>query len=142
MWKLKGYHLSAVSDEEPTAPLQVPDDAVDPLFSRAASPFMRTSAPEPVAFASPPGGPALMPMSTWITYKTQIQFGFAILAYLMVLVGSITVVQANPAMVAEVQKRSAAIIDDWIKKASAKGVDARAALNEFHAELKKVASEK
>ena len=96
MWKLKGYHLSAVSDEEPTAPLQVPDDAVDPLFSRAASPFMRTSAPEPVAFASPPGGPALMPMSTWITYKTQIQFGFAILAYLMVLVGSITVVQANP----------------------------------------------
>src|SRR2546430_9275990 len=58
---------------------------------------MRTSAPEPVAFASPPGGPAIMPMSTWITYKTQIQFGFAILAYLMVLVGSITVVQANPA---------------------------------------------
>ena len=52
------------------------------------------------------------------------------------------VVQANPAMVAEVQKRSASIIDDWIKKASAKGVDARAALNEFHAELKKVASEK
>lgn len=34
-------------------------------------------------------------MSTWITYKTQIQFGFAILAYLMVLVGSVTVVQAN-----------------------------------------------
>src|SRR5256886_17406585 len=57
---------------------------------------MRTSAPEPVAFASPPGGPALMPMSTWITYKTQIQNGFAILAYLMVLIGSITVVQANP----------------------------------------------
>jgi TRAP-type C4-dicarboxylate transport system substrate-binding protein len=52
------------------------------------------------------------------------------------------VVQANPAMVAEVQKRSASIIDDWIKKAGAKGVDARAALNEFHAELKKVASEK
>jgi TRAP-type C4-dicarboxylate transport system substrate-binding protein len=52
------------------------------------------------------------------------------------------VIQANPAMVAEVQKRSASIIDDWIKKASAKGVDAQAALNEFHAELKKVASEK
>jgi TRAP-type C4-dicarboxylate transport system substrate-binding protein len=52
------------------------------------------------------------------------------------------VVQANPAMVAEVHKRSASIIDDWIKKASAKGVDARAALDEFHAELKKVASEK
>ena len=52
------------------------------------------------------------------------------------------VVQANPAMVGEVQKRSASIIDDWIKKASAKGVDARAVLDEFHAELKKVASEK
>jgi len=35
-------------------------------------------------------------MSSWVTYKTQIEFGFAILAYLMVLVGSVTVVQANP----------------------------------------------
>jgi TRAP-type C4-dicarboxylate transport system substrate-binding protein len=52
------------------------------------------------------------------------------------------VVQANPALVWEVQKRSAAIIDDWIRKASAKGVDAKGALAEFHAELKKVASEK
>jgi TRAP-type C4-dicarboxylate transport system substrate-binding protein len=52
------------------------------------------------------------------------------------------VVQANPALVGEVHKRSASIIDDWIKKASAKGVDARAALDEFHAELKKVASER
>lgn len=34
-------------------------------------------------------------MSTWVTYKTQIQFGFSILAYLMILVGSVTVVQAN-----------------------------------------------
>ena len=33
------------------------------------------------------------------------------------------------------------IIDDWIKKASAKGVNARAALAEFRAELKKVAAE-
>jgi TRAP-type C4-dicarboxylate transport system substrate-binding protein len=54
----------------------------------------------------------------------------------------VKIVQPDAAMVAEVQKRSAPIIEDWIKKASAKGVDARAALNEFHAELKKVASEK
>ena len=46
----------------------------------------------------------------------------------------------NPAFVAEVQKRSAPIVDDWIKKASAKGVDAAKILAEFRAELKKVAA--
>jgi hypothetical protein len=40
-------------------------------------------------------GTVLTPLSTWTTYKTQIQFGFALLAYLMVLVGSVTVVSAN-----------------------------------------------
>jgi hypothetical protein len=67
---------------------------VDPLFSHAASPFVRTEAPAPVDMG-PHLEPGISPMSTWVTYKTQIQFGFAILAYLMVLVGSITVVQAN-----------------------------------------------
>jgi len=52
------------------------------------------------------------------------------------------IVRADPAFVAEVQKRSAPIVDDWIKKASAKGVDAKAALAEFRAEIKKVAAEK
>jgi TRAP-type C4-dicarboxylate transport system substrate-binding protein len=52
------------------------------------------------------------------------------------------IVRADPAFVAEVQKRSAPIIDDWIKKAAAKGVDARAALEEFRAEIKKVSAEK
>ena len=80
-----------MSEESQASP---PADApIDPVFSHAASPFIRTETPNPVAFDSPP---ALM-ASTWITYKTQIQFGFAILAYLMVLVGSVTVVQANPA---------------------------------------------
>ena len=46
------------------------------------------------------------------------------------------------ALVAEVKKRSAPIIDDWIKKASAKGVDARRALDEFHAEIKKLSAKK
>ena len=54
----------------------------------------------------------------------------------------VKIVKADAAMLAEVQKRSAPIIDDWVKKASAKGVDARAALEEFRAELKKVAQEK
>jgi hypothetical protein len=45
-------------------------------------------------------------------------------------------------MRAEAQKRSGPIIEDWIKKASAKGVDAKAILAEFHAELKKVAAER
>ena len=34
-------------------------------------------------------------MSAWTAYKTQIQFGLAILAYLMFLVGAVVVVQAN-----------------------------------------------
>jgi TRAP-type transport system periplasmic protein len=54
----------------------------------------------------------------------------------------VKIVQADKALAAEVAKRSAPIIDEWIKKASAKGVDAKAALAEFRAELKKVAAEK
>jgi TRAP-type C4-dicarboxylate transport system permease small subunit len=49
----------------------------------------------------------------------------------------VKIVNANPAFVAEVQKRSAPIVDDWIKKASAKGVDAAKILAEFREELKK-----
>jgi TRAP-type transport system periplasmic protein len=52
----------------------------------------------------------------------------------------VKIVHADAAFVAEVQKRSAPITDDWIKKASAKGVDAAAILAEFRAELKKVAA--
>ena len=71
---------------------------VDPLFTHPASPFIRTEAPAPVAFPSPPGAmPTPAIYSTWVTYRTQIEFGLAMLAYLMVLVGSVTVVQANPA---------------------------------------------
>ena len=52
----------------------------------------------------------------------------------------VKIVNANPAFVAEVQKRSAPIVDDWIKKASAKGIDAAAVLAEFRAELKKASA--
>lgn len=72
-----------------------PDAPVDPLFSHAASPFLRTEAPTPAAFASPPLEAALTPI--WTAHKAQIQFAFALLAFLMVLAGSVTVVQANGA---------------------------------------------
>ena len=53
-----------------------------------------------------------------------------------------TLVEANPAFVAEVKKRSAPIIEDWITKANAKGLDAVKILAEFREELKKVAASK
>ena len=70
-----------------------PDVPVDPLFSHAASPFLRTEAPTPAAFAAPPVEPVLGPI--WTAHKAQIQFAFAVLAFLMILVGSVTVVQGN-----------------------------------------------
>src|SRR6058998_195928 len=54
----------------------------------------------------------------------------------------VKIVNANPELVAEVKKRSAPIIDDWITKAKAKGVDAAKILAEFREELKKVAAGK
>ena len=52
------------------------------------------------------------------------------------------IVTADTAMRAEAQKRSGPIIEDWIQKASAKGINAKAILAEFHEELKKVAAGK
>src|SRR5688572_24143642 len=54
----------------------------------------------------------------------------------------VKIVNANPEFVAEVRKRSAPIVEDWIKQASAKGVDAARILAEFREELKKVAAGK
>jgi hypothetical protein len=69
---------------------------VDPLFTHPASPFIQTEAPAPVAFGSPPDQTPTAPIyTTWVTYRTQIEFGLTMLAYLMVLVGSVTVLQAN-----------------------------------------------
>jgi hypothetical protein len=72
-----------------------PDVPVDPLFSHAASPFLRTEVPTPAAFAAPPADVGLSPI--WTAHKAQIQFAFALLAFLMILAGSVTVVQANNA---------------------------------------------
>src|SRR5438067_1565394 len=52
----------------------------------------------------------------------------------------VKIVNADATMVAEVRKRSAPIVDDWIKQASAKGIDAAKILAEFQDELKKVAA--
>lgn len=52
----------------------------------------------------------------------------------------VKIITADAALQAEVRKRSAPIIDDWIAKANAKGVDAKAILAEFREELKKVAA--
>jgi hypothetical protein len=90
------YHAPSVSDQNPAA---APDVPVDPLFSHAASPFIRTEVPPPAAFASPPQPLqqlVVTPAAYWSAYKTPIYFGSAILAYLMVLAGAVTAVQANP----------------------------------------------
>jgi len=52
------------------------------------------------------------------------------------------IVTATPEMQAEAKKRAGPIIEDWIKKASVKLPNARAVLDEFHEELKKVAAGK
>jgi TRAP-type transport system periplasmic protein len=54
----------------------------------------------------------------------------------------VKIVNASPELAAEVKKRSAPIVDDWIKQASAKAVDAARILAEFREELKKVAAGK
>jgi hypothetical protein len=84
-----------MTEENPSPdPAEAP---VDPLFTHPASPFLRTEVPAPVAFPSPPHPvPTPAIYSTWVIYRTQIEFGLALLAYLMVLVGSVTVVKANP----------------------------------------------
>jgi TRAP-type C4-dicarboxylate transport system substrate-binding protein len=52
------------------------------------------------------------------------------------------IITADAAMQAEAKKRSEPIVGDWVKKASAKLPNARAVLDEFHAELKRVESGK
>ena len=54
----------------------------------------------------------------------------------------VKIVNASPEFTAEVKKRSAPIIDEWITAASAKGVEAAKVLAEFREELKKVAAGK
>ena len=81
------------------SPFDAPAEApVEPIYTHAASPFIQTEAPLPVAFTSPPATPPRVLVSTYQTYRTQIHFGLAILAYLMMVVGVGTVLGANPAV--------------------------------------------
>ena len=52
----------------------------------------------------------------------------------------VVMVDANPAFVAEVRKRTEPLISDWVKSANAKGIDGTKVFAEFHEELKKVAA--
>ena len=80
-----------MSEQQPNAdPAEAP---IEPLYTHPASPFMRTETSAP-PHVDVPILPAMQ--STWVTYRHQIEFGLAMLAYLMVLVGSVTVLQANP----------------------------------------------
>ncbi len=80
-----------MTDQEPdTQPLEAP---IEPLYTHPASPFLRTDA-SALAHVEMPALPPVA--STWSTYRTQIEFGLAMLAYLMILVGSVTVLEANP----------------------------------------------
>ena len=81
-----------MSDAPPEQdPVQAP---VEPLYTHPASPFVRTETPPMVAGVS---GPAQSPVqSTWVTYRSQIEIGLALLAYMMFLVGSVTVLRGNP----------------------------------------------
>jgi len=52
----------------------------------------------------------------------------------------VTIIEANPAFVAEVRKRTEPLVQDWIKSANAKGIDGAKVYAEFHEELNKLAS--
>jgi hypothetical protein len=66
---------------------------IEPLYTHPASPFLQTDTSAPKHVEMPP---IRSIPSTWSTYRLQIEFGLAMLAYLMVLVGSVTVLEANP----------------------------------------------
>src|SRR5260221_11169678 len=85
---------------EPTHPAQSP---VESLSTHPASPFTRTESniPPQVADVSGPTPPAMKVQSTWITYRSQIKIGLPLLAYMRLLIGSVTLLLANP----ETQRR-------------------------------------
>src|ERR1700693_5758023 len=78
---------------EKDPPTQTP---VEPLYTHPASPFMRTETSLPPQAVQRPSPPPTPVQSTWITYRSQIEIGLALLAYMMFLVGSVTILRANP----------------------------------------------
>jgi hypothetical protein len=59
---------------------------------------MRTESNLPPQVAGIPGPtpPAMKVQSTWVAYRSQIEIGLALLAYMMLLIGSVTLLRANP----------------------------------------------
>ena len=53
---------------------------------------------------------------------------------------NVTILEASPTFVAEVHQRTAPLVQEWIKSATAKGVDGAKAWAEYRDELKKVAA--
>jgi hypothetical protein len=85
-----------MSDAPPDKhPTQSP---VEPLYTHPASPFMRTESNIPPMVAGLPGPtpPQQQVLSTWVIYRSQIELGLALLAYMMLLIGSVTVLRGNP----------------------------------------------
>lgn len=80
----------APPEQEPAQP------PVEPLYTHPASPFLRTASSFPPQVSGLPGPPPAPVQSTWITYRSQLEIGLALLAYMMFLVGSVTVLRANP----------------------------------------------
>src|ERR1700681_611788 len=76
-------------------PTQAP---VEPLYTHPASPFTRTESniPPQVAAAAVPPKPHQPAQSTWVIYRSQIEIGLSLLAYMMLLIGSVTVLRGNP----------------------------------------------
>ena len=68
------------------------------MYTHPASPFQRTESNIPPQVARVPGPtpPAMRAQSTWVTYRSQIEIGLALLAYMMLLIGSVTLLRANP----------------------------------------------
>jgi len=61
-------------------------------------------------------------------------------AYDALKAAGVAMVDANPAFVADVRKRTEPLSNDWIKAANAKGIDGTKVLAEFHEEIKRVAA--
>jgi hypothetical protein len=53
---------------------------------------------------------------------------------------NVKIIDASPAFVADVRKRTEPLVQDWIKSANAKGVDGAKAWAEYQDELKKVSA--
>ena len=84
-----------MSEQDPAQPNPA-EAPVDPLFTHPASPFIQTEAPTPVMFGGPSKPTPAIYQTYWVTYRTQIEFGLALVAYLMVLIGSATILRGNP----------------------------------------------